>query len=128
MPDAASSDDRPDPDASATPVLWMVSRDLFFASKVRGPASRAGWGFKMSMHPPESGETPELVGVLLDLKLVGDRIEEVAGQIRQQYPSVRLVAFGPHVDRVPLAAARAAGVNHVVTNGQLAQNVLGYFS
>jgi CheY-like chemotaxis protein len=57
--------------------------------------------------------------VLVDLQTPGLDIAQAATLVRQAAgPQATIVAFGPHVHQEKLAAARAAGCDAVLTQGQ----------
>ena len=59
--------------------------------------------------------------VLIDLQLAGDHLVELAQKIRERFANAKLIGFGPHVQKERLTAAKQAGLNDVVTRGQLVQ-------
>jgi DNA-binding NarL/FixJ family response regulator len=56
--------------------------------------------------------------VFIDLATAGFDIALVVKQIHALKPQPRIVAFGPHVHRAKLSAARAAGCDCVLSRGE----------
>ncbi len=56
--------------------------------------------------------------VILDLSLDTLHPAALVQQLKEQTPSTRVVAFGPHVHRQRLADAKAAGCDAVMSRGQ----------
>ncbi len=108
--------DLPSDDSPGGTVVFL-SGDLIFASRVKGAAMQAGREFCLSGSLPET-ETESIRFVVLDLSTRGSRIDEIVKQCVQRCPQARLIAYGPHVQVVKLAAAREAGIPTVMTKGQ----------
>ncbi len=68
----------------------------------------------------EENSQPDLVAVDLGSDDAPARIE----RLRQAFPDARCVAFGSHVDREALAAAREAGAHEAVARGAVAERVV----
>jgi len=70
--------------------------------------------------------------VLIDLTMSGVDLNELLARLKATDPAPQSVmAFGPHVHRQRLDAARQAGCDRVLTRGQLhehAAEVLGEFA
>jgi hypothetical protein len=95
----------------------LLSRDLIFTSKITGTARGLG-------HQVLTAGNRELAvsmleqwhprAVFVDLT-AGDLVDPPAlAAYRQVAPDAVFIAFGPHVDREALAAAGAAGCDHVM--------------
>lgn len=56
--------------------------------------------------------------IVLDLTTTGLDLATVVPQLRQLAPGATIIAYGPHVQEERLAAAQAAGCDHVLTRGQ----------
>jgi CheY-like chemotaxis protein len=62
--------------------------------------------------------------VIIDLSTPGIDPADLVPRVRATVAgAVRIVAFGPHVHELKLAAARAAGCDDVVTRGQFHANL-----
>ena len=101
-------------------VLALVS-DLATQSQLAGAAARVG----VTLQIADSAEAltakiaharPRLV--ILDLSHPGLDPFEIVPRLRTGLPSVKVAAFGPHVHRERLTAAREAGCDLVVSRGQ----------
>ncbi|MEM9827297.1 MAG: hypothetical protein AAF958_11940 [Planctomycetota bacterium] len=101
--------------------VWMLSGDLFFASKIKGVVEAVGGTFKISKTLPGAEDAPTCV--LFDLKACGDSLADDAATCRQCFPNAKLIAYGPHVQTTTLQAARAAGIGTVLTNSQFSRDV-----
>lgn len=101
----------------------LISRDVFFASKVTGTAQALGLTMRClapeqladSLHGPDVGV------VILDLDCPGVTPAEVAAAASGQ--TIRLIAFGPHVHEAKLAAAKEAGFHEVLPRSKFSANL-----
>jgi hypothetical protein len=66
----------------------------------------------------DSARLPAVDVVVVDLARHGEALPA----LRAAHPTVRIVAFGPHVDAAALAAARAAGADLVVPRSRFFQD------
>ncbi len=119
-------------------TILLLTRDLLFGSQIAGAAQAAGY----SLRDVASGEglhdaLGELVesggaldGVLIDLTCPGlrDGLAEWVGAVRAVDSSVRIVAYGPHVQEGLLAGAQQAGCDQVLTRGQLHRSLAAGFA
>jgi DNA-binding response OmpR family regulator len=102
--------------------LILVSNDLMVVSRVQGAAIRAGGTVQAVLSvaiADESlrGEAAELV--IVDLGSPMRDLETFVAKWKSESSTPpRIVAFGPHVHEVRLAAARAAGCDVVLSRGQ----------
>src|SRR5580658_2512282 len=99
------------PDARPqTPDALLVSRDLFFASKVTGTAAELGFRVAVEANVPAAiskAADPTCRCVILDLTLPDLSVSDVFAALpAASRPAV--IAFGPHVQTVRLEEARAA--------------------
>jgi hypothetical protein len=95
----------------------MLSGDLMFASRVRAAAQAAGLEFHFGGSLPED----DLSGVryvVLDLSTRSGLAGTVGPACRERCPQAKVIAYGPHVHVDRLNAARAGGIENVMTNGQ----------
>jgi hypothetical protein len=104
-------------------AVLFVGNDLMFFSKVSSAANQAGFRGCMVKSADSIAERfqPEEIGwVILDLfQLPTERICELVTDLRACCGSARIIGFGPHVDGENLDAARLAGLDAVMTRGQL---------
>ncbi|QDV12119.1 hypothetical protein CA51_19950 [Rosistilla oblonga] len=106
----------------------LLSTDLFFASRIKSAAVEAGYEMSMGKSIEKVTLKEGLQVVIVDLSTTGSTVEAIAQHVREQAPSARLVAFGPHVQTGRLAAAREAGFDVVLTRGQLDHGLGQLFS
>ncbi len=103
----------------AAAMILYLAADLMWASKIKGHADALG----LACRPVRSVEMLEarladceVVALVVDL----DKPEEsmaMIGRVRQEQKPIRVLAFGPHVERGLLQAARDAGADGVMTRG-----------
>ena len=102
------------------PRILLLSSDLMVASRLAGLAAACGAVLE-HRREADANDGP-CVLVLVDLQGLPGDAAAVVGRLRSAWPAgacPRLVAFGPHVAREALAAARAAGADDVVSRGEL---------
>ncbi len=75
------------------------------------------------MLPADSERQPDLVVVDLNARDVMTEIN----RLRERYPKVEILAFGPHVDAGAFKQAKAAGATSQVARGSVVQRVLARF-
>src|SRR5438128_1357505 len=89
----------------------LISRDVFFSSKVTGTAAALGLTVRTiaSCEPLRDAVGREELGlVILDLECAGVTPSDVIAALGEN-SKVSTVAFGPHVHETHLAEAQAAG-------------------
>jgi DNA-binding NarL/FixJ family response regulator len=104
------------------PILVAV-RDLLFRSKISAAAERLGVPIRLAPRgTPLADAARELGGgtILVDLNEPG-ALEGVAGA--KAAGAARVVGFLGHLQREHMEAATAAGVDEVLTRGQLVQRL-----
>ena len=100
-----------------TPVVLLVSRDLFFASQISGPAQTLGLRVDVAHDAEQAAARMReggLHGVLINLTLPGLNVADLLAAIPDGADRPRVVAFGPHVQTARLDAARQAGCDEVL--------------
>ncbi len=102
----------------------LVSRDLWFTSQVSGGAARVQVEVRTvadvaSIEPQSSSVTLAIV----DLNTPNLAVDDCVARLREASPGVHIVACGPHVRRERLQAARDAGCDQVLSQGQFHANV-----
>ncbi len=95
----------------------MLSGDLMFGSRVKSAAERAGWTFTLGGKLPD-GELADVRFVIVDLSTRSGVVGTIVGECAERCPGAKLLAYGPHVHVPKLKAAREAGIENVITNGQ----------
>ncbi len=108
---------------SALSSVVMLSGDLLFASRVKSVAENAGFEFRFGGNLPED-RADAIRYVILDLSTRSGLTATIIDLCRQRCPQARLIAYGPHVQVEKLNAARQAGIELVMTNGQFNQQIL----
>uniref|UniRef100_A0A7C4QNX0 Response regulator n=1 Tax=Schlesneria paludicola TaxID=360056 RepID=A0A7C4QNX0_9PLAN len=107
-------------------MIVLISRDLFFASKVMGTAQQLGLiatTVDSAAKLREQLAAHDVTGVILDLH-GGVAPPEVRAAVESvENVRARLVAFGPHVDTAALAAARHAGFDDVLPRSRFASTL-----
>jgi len=114
-----------DRDESPQGVL-MLSGDLMFASRVKSAAERAGKEFQLSGSIPD-GVLESIRLVIVDLSTRSGLLPDITTQCTERCPNARLIAYGPHVQVDKLSAARQAGIETVLTNGQFDRGLSSLF-
>jgi hypothetical protein len=102
----------------ARPTGLLLSRDLIFTSKITGTARALGACVLVAGDPGLASAMIDQwrpVVVFADLTSGALVAPPVLMDLRRQaHPSTVFVAFGPHVDTLALATARAAGCDEVM--------------
>lgn len=107
--------------------LLLISTDLMIQSRVAAAASRAGFAAPRVI---DGRETSSLEGAdacrlaLVDLSSPDLEVKEVVAGLRAQLDATApIIAFGPHVQKARLDAARDAGCDYVLSRGQLDRDI-----
>ncbi len=95
--------------------IAIVTSDLFLAAKVQALLGRESLE-SGRVGPDALASLDGPAALVLDLGLGAEVRERVAAWARGRMP---VVAFGAHVDRDAFAWARGAGLDAVLTKGQL---------
>lgn len=112
--------------AQPTSTVLLMSGDLMFASRVRGPAEAAGHRFMFSGSLPAEPDD-SLAFVILDLSTQGSKAATLVDQCQAICPQAKTIAFGPHVDVQLLRTAREAGFDLVMPRSQFVQSLGALF-
>ncbi len=94
----------------------LITRDLFFASKVTSTAQALGLTVRSvgTLQPVQDAAATGGLGlVILDLDFPGVTPQEVMAQLPSG-ANIVTVAFGPHVHEEKLARSTRAGFQHVL--------------
>ena len=109
-----------------SPSGLIITRDLFFASKVTGTAQALGLTVRSigSLEQFSEALSPGTVKlVILDLETPGITPAEVSVALPAG-PGVTTVAFGPHVQTDKLQAATAAGFQQVLPRSKFSTGLV----
>jgi AmiR/NasT family two-component response regulator len=113
------------PEQPFSSVALLVSRDLFFTSKVTGTAAELGIDIRVvgeGAVAAELASAPECRCVFIDLADEGLDVAEFFAQLgRDPHPPV--VAFGSHVATARLQAARHAGCDEVFPRSRFSSSL-----
>lgn len=108
-----------------TNAAVLISQDLFFTSKITGTAQ--GMGLRVET-AAKLDEVADLIAVarpacvLVDLTFPGLSMADFMAALPEvDRPSV--VAFGPHVEKVRLDEARAAGCDEVLPRSRFSSTL-----
>jgi CheY-like chemotaxis protein len=108
-------------------VGLLLCDDLIFTSRILGTARDLGFELKAHKNVDalvEASAQHHPACVILDLAIAGSRIDEVVNRLRScSTPSLRLVAYGSHVDTHTLQAARMAGCDPVLPRSKFVETL-----
>ncbi len=105
------------PDQLTTARGVLLTTNLLFSTMVTGTASALGQQVAVAADVAEAVElcrARPAAYVIIDLGMAEIEIEEAVARLREAAGSVPIIAYGSHVDKVRLDAARAAGCNDVM--------------
>lgn len=116
--------------AGDAPVVVVLNRDLMFGSRIRSAMATLG------LQAVVKGDTD---GFLETARTLGDRAviaiidmngkvnwEAISDALREEPAFPPVLGFGSHTDVETRRAAKAAGVNRIVSNGQFNADMGGY--
>lgn len=112
------------------PTIVYLAADLLWATKIKAAADAIGVAARpvrsLAMLEDRLADTP-VCALLADLE-ADDRTFALIDRLKgdRATPSdrrIRVVVFGPHVDRAGLQRARDAGADEVLARGVLASNL-----
>ena len=100
----------------------LLTANLMVSSRAAGAAEQLGVVLQGASSPEQAisfCRAQPMSLLLIDLELPSLDTAALVGQLRAlDQPPQTIVAFGPHVQEAKLAAARAAGCDHVLSRGQ----------
>lgn len=118
------------PDGEATPVVVVLNRDLMFGSRIRSSMATLG------LQAVVKGDTTAFLEAARSL---GDRAviaiidmngrvdwDIIAHALREEDNLPPVLGFGSHKDIETRRAAKAAGVDRIVSNSQFHADMTGY--
>jgi hypothetical protein len=106
-------------------MIVLVTRDLFFASKVTGTAQQLGIAAVSVDSVPALHErivAGDVTGIVLDLGS-GILAAEIASAAASASPRPKVIGFGAHVETSALDAARAAGFDDVMPRSRFSSTL-----
>jgi CheY-like chemotaxis protein len=99
--------------------IVLLANDLMVVSHVQSAAARIGANVRMVTTAADAQRIcNEGAGVLLIDLAISELDLEFARKMKEASAPPRIVAFGPHVHKERLAAARAAGCDQVTSRGE----------
>jgi DNA-binding response OmpR family regulator len=105
--------------------IVLLANDLMVVSHVQSAAARIGANVRMASNAADAQRICNKDGsgiLLIDLAMPGLDLE-FARTMKEASAPPRIVAFGPHVHKERLAAAREAGCDHVTSRGEFFSTV-----
>jgi CheY-like chemotaxis protein len=116
-------------------VILYAAADLIWATKIKATAEALGLAARpvrtLEMLHARLADCPEAKSLMVDLDkgeeglalIAALRAHEAANQAAGQGRRLRVLAWGPHVAKDLLQAARDAGADDVLTRGALEHNM-----
>lgn len=107
-------------------MILYLAADLIWASKIKATAESLGLACRpvrnMEMLEARLADSP-VRSLILDLD-VAEMAMRMLGRVKgEASPGIRVLAFGPHVAREELHAAKQAGADEVMTRGAFDHNM-----
>ncbi len=103
--------------------IAAITKDLMSVSRYEGAVRAHGNEIRV-FHSADQLESAAWQLVLLDLDALEGPVEEAVELIRRRAPGASLIAFGPHVRKDRLSAARQAGCDAVLSRGEFMQRAV----
>lgn len=103
--------------------IYLTS-DLFFSSRVTSLARERDWPLEMAASVDAArgkAVDREVVLLIIDLGKFSAQAPGLLAELRPRFANLHVVAYGPHVDEASLEAARRAGCDEVMSQGQFNQ-------
>lgn len=103
--------------------IYLTS-DLFFSSRVTSLAREHGWPLEMAASTDAvrgKAADREVALLIIDLGKFAAQTPELLAELRPRCAEMHVVAYGPHVNEASLEAARQAGCDEVLSQGQFNQ-------
>jgi DNA-binding NarL/FixJ family response regulator len=98
-------------------VICLRSNDLM--RRVRLSSAWTKVGHQVTSKPEDA--PPDLIVIDLSFPSSFDLIR----QDKEQFPDIKVIAFGPHTDEVALKNAAQAGASKIISQGKVVEYVLG---
>jgi hypothetical protein len=100
----------------------LITRDLFFASKVTGTAAELGFRVIVEGNAAAAAATPCRC-LIVDLTTPGLSVSELLSALPAA-TRPKVIAFGPHVDTSRLEEARTAGCDEVLPRSKFSATLI----
>jgi FixJ family two-component response regulator len=118
------------PGTVETPVVVVLNRDLMFGSRIRSAMATLGLQAVVKGDTGAFLETARELGdravlAIIDMNGKVDW-EAIATALREDETLPPVLGFGSHTDVETRRAAKAAGVDRIVSNGQFHADMAGY--
>jgi FixJ family two-component response regulator len=118
------------PGGIETPVVVVLNRDLMFGSRIRSAMATLGLQTVVKADTAAFLETARSLGdraviAIIDMNGMVDW-EAVAATLKRDNLLPPVLGFGSHTDVETRRAAKAAGVDRIVSNGQFNADMAGY--
>jgi FixJ family two-component response regulator len=118
------------PDPSEAPVVVVLNRDLMFGSRIRSTMATLGLQTVVKGDTGAFLETAKTLGsgvVIAIIDMNGNvDWDAISTALRDDETLPPVLGFGSHTDVETRRAAKAAGVNRIVSNGQFHADMAGY--
>ena len=107
-----------------TPVVVLVCDDLFFQVKLEALIRQSGRTAVTVRSRAGFDDLPvHAQAAVVDLKFAALPAIEAVQLLRERRPSVPVIAFGPHLEREELAAARNSGAQYSMPRSRLVREL-----
>ena len=118
------------PGGGETPVVVVLNRDLMFGSRIRSAMAALGLQAVVKGDTAAFLETAREIGdraviAIIDMNGPVDW-EAIATALAEENTLPPVLGFGSHTDVETRRAAKAAGVDRIVSNGQFNADMAGY--
>ena len=116
-------------EASEGSLVVVLNRDLIFGSRIRNALRSLGLGAAFAADTAKFAHLVRSSGPALVLGVIdmNGGVDWQAVRELKDDPTVDvpLIAFGPHVDVAGRRAAKAAGIDRLLSNGEFHRDTLG---
>ncbi len=125
----STSDSPAGGEASEGSIVVVLNRDLMFGSRIRNALRTLGLGAVFAADTAQFADLARSSGPALVLGVIdmNGGVDWQAVRKLKDDPTVDapLIAFGPHVDVAGRRAAKAAGIDRLLSNGEFHRDTAG---
>ncbi len=118
------------PGAGDAPVVVVLNRDLMFGSRIRSSLATLGLQVVVKGDTAAFLETARALGARAVIAIIDMNghvdWEAISSALRDDDTLPPVLGFGSHTDVETRRAAKAAGVDRIVSNGQFHADMTGY--